>query len=371
VKIKLLYVIDALERGGTEKQLVLLADQLPRDLYDPCIAVLRKTAFQASLGLKTRVVDLGRDGAPLLRDLRVVSRLARLIEDEQFDIVQTHFVDSSIYGALAVRLCHKRPVLVGTRRNLYYWIGDSPWSFRLYRYASRWADHILINSHSLLEKCRELERIPARKITLIQNGVEVEKFHRLSSAEARSRLGLNGERPVVGVVGNFRPVKGLHCFLEAAGRLARELPSCTFVMVGDGPQREELRAHAGELGILDRIRFVTDRTETHELIPAFDIAVQPSLSESFSNVLVEYMAAGRPIVATRVGDAEHVIEDRSEGLLVPPGRSDRLVEAIRELSGDLELASVLGRRAAEKVEARWAFPQILEAYHRFYSGVVA
>lgn len=253
---------------------------------------------------------------PLIRNIALLMRIRRHIERGGFDIVQTFFVDAAIYGTLAVRLCRNRPVLIGTRRNLYHWTGESPWAFRLYKFVSRFADYILVNSNKAREQCMKVEGIAGDRITVVQNAVAVDKFSSITPDAAKKTLGLNGEYPVVGVVANWRPVKGLSSFLIAASQVSRVYPGARFVLAGHGPQKQELMRLADGLGIGGRVRFVENAWDMHKIMPAFDVAVQPSLSESFSNVLVEYMAAGRPIVATRVGDADDVIKDGREGLLV-------------------------------------------------------
>jgi glycosyltransferase involved in cell wall biosynthesis len=369
-RIKILFLIDSLEPGGTERQLMLLAERLPRQTFEPLIGVLRGSPFLASLSLKTPIVNFNWRGVKVIKHFALVAKLHRFIRRNHFDIVQTHFIDSSIYGSLAVRLSRDKPFLVGTRRNLYYWIKDLPFSFAVYNYTSRWSDRILVNSHSIYDKCRELENIPNTKIELIENGVEVGRFREVSSEAAKEKVGLAGRYPVVGVVANFRPVKGLTDFLQAAARVHREFPGSRFVLVGNGPQRQELLELAGKMGVAPATTFLGHSTKISDIIPAFDVAVQSSISESFSNVLIEYMAAQRPIVATRVGDAERIIVSGKDGLLVSPGSERELGEAILSLVRNPEEAAAIARRAREKVEDNWEFTKILERYQSFYQELV-
>lgn len=364
--IKILYLIDALTPGGTEKQLILLAESLPRDAFDPRIGVLQRTGYQEGLRLKTPVVDFRFGGPFLVKNLSLIWKLRRYLRRHRFDIVQTQLIEASIYGSLAARLSSPRPLLVGTRRNLYYWVQDQPRAFRLYRFTSRWSDRILINSRSIVEDCGHLERIPHEKISFIPNGVQVEKFTARSREWCRTKHRLPLEAPVVGVVANWRPVKGLVSFLRAAARIREEVPGAHFVLLGQGPQKEELVALSRELGIRRCVHFLSEGASVPEVLPAFDVAVQSSLSESFSNVLIEYMAAEKPIVATRVGEAVRVIEDGRDGLLVEPGRPEEFSRAVVSLLGDRRRAAALGRRAGQKVRDNWSFEKILDRYQSFY-----
>ena len=172
------------------------------------------------------------------------------------------------------------------------------------------------------------------------------------------------------MVGNFRPVKGLLSFLEAAARVHREIPAARFVLVGSGPQEGELKARCRELGIQNQVKFLNHYSEIPTAMAGFDIAVQPSLSESFSNVLLEYMAAAKPIVATRVGEAEMVIEGGKEGLLVKPDRPEELSAAILTFCRDSAKANEMGKLARARVEANWPFSKILNTYQEFYNNLV-
>ena len=203
-------------------------------------------------------------------------------------------------------------------------------------------------------------------ITLIQNAVEIEKFNNLCPHKAKSNIGLAGKYPIVGVVGNWRPIKGLVPFLKAAALVYHEIPSAYFVLVGFGGQENELKSLVRKLGIQNGVRFFQGSLEITSIMAAFDIAVQPSLSESSSNVLLEYMAASKPIVATRVGDAERMIEDGREGILVHPNKPEALSAAILYLWRNQDKSASMGQLACEKVVAKWSSQKILNCYQEFY-----
>jgi glycosyltransferase involved in cell wall biosynthesis/O-antigen/teichoic acid export membrane protein len=370
-KIRILLLIDRLLPGGTEKQLLALAERLPRDSFEPVIGVLVKTAYQESLSLSTQIVSFEQHGARFLKTFKLIRQLRKYIEKEKFDIVQTHFEDSSILGAIATRLIRQRPCLIGTRRNLYHWIREQPWIFKVYKLAGRFADVILANSYSVADRCRVLESAGKDKVVVIQNGIDIRSYRGASKEAARERLGIHSAGPVIGVIGNWRPVKGQVDFLRAAPSVLRQCPGATFVLAGFGPQKRELQKMAEDLGISERSIFIEGCMDSLLLVSALDIAVQPSLSESFSNVLIEYMAAGHPVVATRVGDAERIIDHGKDGLLVDPGNSAQLGAAIVELCQNGERAAQLGKSAQSKVAARWSMENLIEEHIALYKRMVA
>lgn len=369
-KIRILLLIDRLLPGGTEKQLLALAEHLPRDSFEPVIGVLLKTAYQESLSLNTPIVSFEPRGARFLMHFMLIRQIRTYIKKEKIDIVQTYFEDSSILGTIAARLMWQRPCLIATRRNLYHWIREQPWIFKAYKLAGRFADVILANSHSVADKCRVLEGAGKDKVVVIQNGIDTRPYQSASKASARQHLGIHSTGPVIGVIGNWRPVKGQVDFLRAAPFILRQCSGATFVLAGFGPQKRELQEMAEDLGIGERSIFIDGCMNSPLLVSSLDIAVQPSLSESFSNVLIEYMAAGRPIVATRVGDAAHIIDHGKDGLLVDSGNPAQLGAAIVELCKNGERAAQLGKSAQNKVAARWSIGRIVEEHVALYKRMV-
>lgn len=370
-KIKVLFLIDRLMPGGTEKQLLELSERLSRDNFVPVIGFLERTDYEESLNLSTPTVNLAQHAPRFMKAVKLVHRLRNYIKDEEIDIVQTFFEDSAILGAVAVRSMRKRPYLIGTRRNLYHWIREEPWIFRAYRISGRLADSIIVNSYSVAEKCKELEGVNEDKIVVIQNGIDLSQYQGMSKEVARNILGIQSSGPVIGVIGNWRPVKGQADFLRAASNIQHQCPAATFVLAGYGPQRHELQDLAMSLGIGKRCKFIEGCTNSPTLVASLDVAVQPSRSESFSNVLIEYMAAGRPVVATRVGDAERIVDHGIDGLLVQPGNPFQLGAAILELCEDEEMAAQLGRSASNKIAARWSMEKLVDEHAALYTQVFA
>jgi glycosyltransferase involved in cell wall biosynthesis len=369
-RIKILFLIDSLQPAGTEKQVIALAEGLSRRTFDPVIGVLEGSDYLHTLKLNTPVVNFRRQGPPLLKSIRLIQDLRAHLARERYDIVQTHFIDAAICGAIAVRLTRPKPYLIGTRRNAYHWVRDEPWAFRLYRRTAQWSDRILANSRSASELCVKLEGIAPGHIHVIHNGVDVARFQGVSSETAKASLGLAGRHPLIGVIGNWRPVKGLDVFLRAAAMVHARLPAAHFVLIGNGPLKRDLQALAERLAIGKHVTFVEGLSEMHRIAGALDVAVQCSLSESFSNVLVEYMVAARPIVATRVGEAANMIEDGKEGLLVAPNDHEALSAAILDLCTHPSRASDMAIRASEKAAAHWSWDRIIAAHQAVYCSVL-
>lgn len=371
-KIRIMFLIDELQVGGTEKQLIFLAESLPRERFEPVIGVLRETEFSRGLRLETPIINFNWSGFPLLKNISLVRRIKNYLENSNIDVLQTQFVESEIYGSLAALFSAKRPVLIATRRNLYHWIKEDPLRFKIGKRLVHSAQAVLANSYCARDVCMELENVPTEKISVIPNGVDPDLFDSLSRQMARCKCDIGQDDLIIGVVGNLRHVKGADVFLKAAVKVHEVIPKARFMLVGRGPEESELRKLTADMGIADCVVFWGSTQDANTLIAAFDIAVQPSRSESFSNVLVEYMAAAKPIVATRVGDAAFILDDGQCGKLVAPEDPEELAKEVISLCGDMDYASCMAQRAKTRAMQMWTteivVSQYVSFYERYYSG---
>jgi glycosyltransferase involved in cell wall biosynthesis len=202
---------------------------------------------------------------------------------------------------------------------------------------------------------------------VIYNGIDLEPFDR-PALESKKKMNWCG-RPVIGAVARLAPQKGLQYLLRAAPEVLREFPTALFVIVGDGPERQALEVEASSLGVQDAVCFLGVREDIPELLSSMDVLAIPSLDEGLPMAMLEAMAAGRAVVASRVGGIPRVIQDRVNGIMVSPGDVSTLAATLREVLKRGELRAALGQRARETVESRFSAAsmarQYLEVYPRF------
>jgi len=233
--------------------------------------------------------------------------------------------------------------------------------FRLLRYP----DCVVAVSDSVRRRL-EATGVPSSRITVIPNAVEIDAGER--SVDVRGWLGsldIPAGTPVLSVIGRLSPEKGQDLFLEACQVAAQK--DCKFVgvLVGEGPWENELRARAKALGLESRVRFAGHSQDVAQVYAASDVIVIPSRSEGLPNVLLEAMAAGKPVVATRVGGIPEVLSDGVNGRLVPPEDPVRLADAMAALLADRPLQRALGERAwvdARSFSPRARVERILSVY---------
>ena len=184
------------------------------------------------------------------------------------------------------------------------------------------------------------------RIRTIHSGVDVGLFSavRIDSRERRRSLGIDSESSVVGTVGWLLPIKGAMHLLRAMDTVWRKSPDTVLVFVGKGDLEYQLKEKARKMGADKRVHFLGWRDDVHEIMPLLDVFVLPSLNEGMGRVLVEAMAAGRPIVATSVGGIPDLVRDGENGLLVKPGDIEGLAREISRLLDQKDLRNEMGER---------------------------
>jgi glycosyltransferase involved in cell wall biosynthesis len=214
------------------------------------------------------------------------------------------------------------------------------------------------------------EGCPAAKLRVIPNGVDVDRFcPRPPNAELRKLLGLPDGAPTVGIVAALRPEKNHPLFLGAAARVLKAVPQARFLVVGDGPQREELQALARLLAVSDAVHFLGTRSDVPELLALIDVLALTSHMEANPVSILEAMAAGKPVVATRVGSVDRVVQEGRTGRLVSPGNEEELAMRLIELLRDPAAAADLGRAGRQFVVQHASIERMVARYEELLSGI--
>jgi glycosyltransferase involved in cell wall biosynthesis len=211
------------------------------------------------------------------------------------------------------------------------------------------------------------------KISVIPLGFELQPF--LDSANQRGsfrrELGVSNGAPLVGIVGRIFPIKNHRLFLNAAARVAAEEKAARFVVVGDGALRQQMEEHANGLGIADRVIFTGWRRDLPRIYADLDVLVVSSNNEGTPVSAIEAMAAGCPVVATRVGGLPDLIDDGETGYLVRRGDADSLGAAVMGLLRDRETARRIGESARARVAERFTIERLVADTERLYAGLLA
>jgi glycosyltransferase involved in cell wall biosynthesis len=361
--VRVCFMIDRLAVAGTESQLLALIRRLDRGRVLPFLCLLNGE------DVVSRSLEPG--GCPVLR-LGVRSllrpraagaafRLARFLRRERIDVLQVYFPDSTYLGVLAGRLAGV-PFVVRTRNNLGHWL--TPAHRLLGRLANRLTTLTVANCEAARQALLRDERPRPESVVVLENGVDLERFLAVPPLDPAA------PPRRVGAVANLRPVKGLDVFVRAAAAVGAGHPDAVFRVAGEGELRPALERQVAEAGLAGRFTFAGSVDDVPAFLAGVDVAVLSSRAEGMSNALLEYMAAGRAVVATAVGASGRLIEDGVHGLLVPPDDPDRLAGAIAALLRDPARAARLGAAARQRARECYGREAMVRRFERFYQELV-
>jgi sugar transferase (PEP-CTERM/EpsH1 system associated) len=362
--VRVIHLLYSLGVGGMEMGVQKLLLGLDRARVDSSVCSLTPRDFgPTGWPTDTRVHALSRRAG---NDVALVPKLYRLFCRERPDIVHTHAWGTLLEGVVAARAA-RVPILVhgehGTleTRDRNIWIQRLVW---------RRVDRVLAVSDALADRMAATIDFPLSRITVIRNGVDLERFGRHSRDAARRALGVTPSAFVVGTVGRLVQVKDQRLLIGAAHTLAQRGVPLQVIIVGDGPLRSELLDQIDRLGVQPHVRLLGSRDDVPELMAAFDVFALPSQSEGLSNTVLEAMASGLPVVATRVGGNPEVVQPGTTGLLVPPGDETELAGAIAALYRDPDLRRRMALAARHRAQSAFSLSGMFERYTELYCTAV-
>ena len=366
-RIRIAFIIDYIESptAGTEKQLNTILENLDREQFQPCLCILRESEWSRS----KYKGEIHHAEIPSVLSLSFIPRLiglARHLKENSYDIVHTFHRDGDIFGTIAARMAGV-PVIVGSRRDQGYWLNWKEQGLR--RLIRRFQTRFITNAHSTRRQMMESEDIPKGIIEVIPNGIDLSLF---AASDARARLraewGARDGDILVGCVATLRPVKDHDGVLRGFAKACSENPRLKLVLVGDGRCRADLELLALKLGIGAKVVFLGKRRDIPDILSALDVGLLFSRSESMSNTILEYLAAGLPVVCSDVGDAGQMVDDEN-GAVVSPGDTEALAEGLLRLAD----ADVRGRMGdVSRLRSRqYEIGLCMEKFKAFYQGCVA
>jgi len=374
--LRVAFLNASLDIGGSERQMVALAERLARDRFSPAFVLLSRRGPLAdradAAGIPIRVLDWGRGHSPVQR-APDVARLIRTLRAGRFDIVDAWLFHGYALAGLT-RPLTRVPVLVAGRRSLSdhkRTFARADWT--LDRLTRARADAIVANAQAVREEVAAYEGLDPGRIRVIHNGIDGPP-PMAEAARAAIRAGW-GARPgdvVVGAVANYKPGKGLQMLIQAFAEVVRDGSApARLVLIGEGPLRPELAALVGELGLSDSVILAGAAPDARELVGAFDVAVQSSESEGLPNAVLEAAAAGVAIVATDAGGTREILDAGRVGVLVPVRSEEALAAGMRRLVTDEPLRRDLGALAQAFVVETFGMDRFVRETAALYEELAA
>ncbi len=377
MKPNALFVIGSLEIGGAEKQMQLLVGELHGRTHCCHVYSLQsggplKKWFEAlgvavfSGGLKKE--DIAR--APW-KVVPAEWRLFRLVQELNPSVIHCFLPLITFMGALAGRIA-RVPLVLTSRRALGTHQRRHPLLRPLDHVAARLSHRITVNSQAVWDDMVRCENVDVSKLLLIYNGVDTRPFRAALSCvkDVRQDLNLKKTTKLMIVIANLIPYKGHLELLHAAKEVVERFPDALFLLVGeDRGIQNDLERDVANLGIGKSVRFLGRRDDVPALLTASDISILPSHEEGFSNVILESMAAGLPVVATDVGGNSEAVLDGITGWVIPPEDPRALAAKIIDLLKDPNKAEEWGKRGRERVNQMFAVKKMVAAHLDLYANL--
>ena len=369
-RIRVLKFLNHFFIGGTERQFVHVANGLNRSRFAVDIACHRR---EGPL-LETLHPDLPVHTYPVngsflnYKSIRNQARLIRDIRKEKFDIVHCYGWYPNVFAIPPSRLSF-HPVIIASIRDAGAYM--TPAKIQALKIVCAISDCVLANSEAgrawLIE-----QGVRERKIEVIRNGIVVPRRAERPNGlgPVRHEFGIPAGTPICACIGRVVSGKGIEFYLQAARILADQRRDVRFLMIGahstEEHYRPEIEALAGKLNIGDRIIFTGQREDVPRILQEVDIVVHPSLTEGLSNVILEAMAAGIPVVATRAGGNSELVQDGHTGFMVPVRDAVQIATAVSRLLDEPQMARALGERARQRVIDEFALDRMLSKTEALY-----
>jgi glycosyltransferase involved in cell wall biosynthesis len=369
-------MIDSFEQGGSERQ----ALQLVRQLHESGSCGVRLACLQNKGSLRVEADRLGLGEIPeypltSFYDRNFVTqlrRLARFLKENEIDVVHTHDFYTNIFGITAAALARVRARIAYKGETGGFRTASQK---RLERGAFRLAHRVVANSDAVRQQLIR-EGVPAEKVAMHYNGLDLKRVAVQSGATRDDILAMLRlpARPLVTIVANLQhPVKDHPTFLRAAARVRAAIPNAAFVIAGEGELMEGLRELTAQLGLERDVFFIGRCEKVAELLSISDVCALSSTAEGFSNSILEYMAAARPVVVTDVGGAREAVIEGETGYIVSAGDDRQMARRMIDLLRDSERAGAMGNLGKSIVEEKFScerhLANTLDLYFEILGGI--
>src|SRR3984957_11332577 len=358
---RLFLMTNSFETGGSERQFAALARSLKASSFRLGIGCMRRRGGFLE-GLED-VLEFPVGGNLYgLPSMQTRLRLARYLRDSDTVVAQAFDFYANLLLIPAARLA-RVPVVIGSQRQLGDLLTSKQFHAQLAMF--RLCDRVVCNSRAAADRLAQAG-LSEDKLVVVGNGLPASAFAETAPALVRREGVLR-----VGMIARMNAAYKNHSmFLRAASRARRKFSNLEIVLVGDGPLLPELEPEAADLGLQGSVIFLGDRRDISAALACMDVSVVPSISESLSNVMLESMAAGVPVVATAVGGNIELASD-GRALLVPPEDEEALAAGLERVLADQGLRAEMGRRARRFAQENFSMEQVRRQYLGVYAEVLA
>ncbi len=349
-----LIIVSNLEYGGAQRQIVELVNNIDTDRYRVDIASLSDYVPLASQLNPETVVHIVQKKSRF--DFTVVFKLLDIIRNDRYQILHSYLFDAEIAARLAGRLSKLKPRVIGAERNTDYEFKKV--QLLAYKLTNGMFDVIIANSQTGARFNARALGINEDKYRVIYNGVDTERFKPRPMLQQREKFGIDPDVVLIGMFASFKQQKNHPFLFEAITPMLETDPRIRLLLVGDmlhggmhgsDEYHTHIQSMINSTRLKDHCVLLGNRDDVEQLYPACNFTVLPSLFEGTPNVILESMACGIPVIATRVSDNDSIVSDGESGLLVDPGDIDKLQQSLTQMIRDPRLTSSMGLAARQRI----------------------
>jgi len=369
---RILFFIEDSSPGGAQKILISILDSLNREKYGAVVGLLREGWLFEQLRSKGyEVIILDSTGKSF--DWKLIGELLKLCRGFNVTLIHTHLFDSGLYACLA-GIFSRLPIIITLH-------GEVDWKKKsnsiidgIKRVSINLVSNRIVYVSQGLRQYYENLGFSKEKSVVIYNGIDLNYFTPVEGRKVGSQLGLSSYNVLIGAVGHVKSWKGYEYMIEAAEIVNKQFPEAQFLIAGAFDKRDRyyqsVKEMVKERKLEKHILFLGYQNDIKEILTALNLFVLPSITEGFSLSLVEAMAMGVPVVATRSGGPEEIVIDGKTGFLVPPGKPKKMAEKILVLLENIELRREMGERGRELVSDKFSIKAMVENYEKLYDKVI-
>ena len=369
-KINLTLVIRTVDYGGAESHILKMVRNIDRSKFNVYVICLVRDAEHHQ---KEAFIKAGVN--PIIppyykNDPRLLFWLAKIWKEHRIDVVHSFLWRSDVICSLVAFLTGYRNLIASERGSR----GDKHYNKvkgLIDRYLTFKASKLVCPNSNFAASVVLKNHCPSNKIRVIHNGIEFDGLElEKNFFSLRESYGIDETCKIIGIVARLDSVKSHNDFIKAAKYVKSSYKGkIRFLVIGDGTLRNKLENMVMDLGLSEDFIFTGFTEKPIAFIQDFDVGVLSSHRESFPNVILEYMACGKPVVATNVGGVPELVIDRVTGILVPPGQPEEMAHAIVALLKDPKMAEKMGALGKERVQENFSMPVVTRKYERLYESV--
>lgn len=368
-KTKVVIFIDSFTTGGAQTQLLEFFKYADFSAFEFWLVNLDATVQTLTDQFAQYPITLVHIHHHGFLNLKTIMTLFRLLKQISPDIVQTYLFTSDTYGRLAAVLAGA-PVIITSIRSLDTW--KKRHHLWVDRILEKFTHKVTINAQAIRPRLKELWSINDQKIVTIYNGIDMARFHDQSQRAAiRETWQIPSKALVIGMVGKFRFEKDYESFFQAAARLHTKYPHLYFVAVGDGPKQAEIETYAKTHAAHVRAIFTGSRSDIPQVISAMDICVLATHAEGCPNALMEYMAAGKPVVSSNVGGCKELVLEGQTGFLVEDEDVDGYTYSIEQLINDPQKCQKMGEAGKKRMQSDFSTKALAQKTETLYRALLS